>query len=407
MKKIDKNTNIIGLWTGTIEDLVRPFLTGGDLIRARKIALMYIKYCNIFRIRADIAFAQGPCHETGKLTFKGIAKPEWNNFAGLGITGAEAKQTFASEDLGVLAHIVHLAWYVYPDHMHTLCSRKFDPRHFEVPGKHHPKYNGDSTLGNLSGKWAVPGKYKQPDGSWITYDMKIAKYANIINDISISEEVSDVEKVSTIADELKQSKPPSKNKNIPVFPWVAPVKENGRYDIIVQLGHIGRIKGATGAYREQEFTQALGDAIEPLLKRSGLNFRIMGADDWLKVKPNEAKIFFSLHGDGSKNKKAGGYSLGFKPDSDEKFKEELAVSYGELCGLRRRSDNYTAGLRKYYSWRDDLKRKPHVVAEYYALLEHCFMSNKKERTWLFNSIEEIAEHHVNLITKFLKENNGN
>ena len=140
MNKVDGKTNIIGLWKGTVEDLVRPFLTGGDIYKARKIAPMYIKYCKIFNIRADIAFAQGPCHECGKLTFKGIAKPEWNNFAGLGITGAGAKQTFASEDLGVLAHVVHLAWYVYPDHVHSLCSKKFDPRHFLTSGGHHLGY---------------------------------------------------------------------------------------------------------------------------------------------------------------------------------------------------------------------------------------------------------------------------
>jgi len=431
MKKVDGKTNIIGLWNGTIDDLIRPFLTGGDIVRARRIAPMYIKYCRMFNIRADIAFAQ-MCHETGKLTFKGIAKGNWNNFAGLGITGAGAKQTFADEDLGVIAHIAHLAWYVYPDHVHSLCSNKFDPRHF---GTTHYKYNGDSTLGNLSGKYAVPGKYKQPDGSWITYDMKIAKYANIINNVveeapiillQKGDKGTEVKKLQTYLNSVGSSlvvdgdygprtegqvKAFQKREKLDITGYINVITkkkmndfvvvEPDKLDVLVQMGHIGRTKGATGAYREQEFTQALGDAMYPLLKNSSLSYRIMNADNWLKPEPNEANIFLAVHYDGSANKNARGYSLGFKPNTNEDFKEKLAIAYGKLCGFKRRGDNYTANMRKYYAWRDDLKRKPHVVGDNLVLIECGFGSNDIEREWMFANINAIAKCFVDTIVEFL------
>jgi len=440
MKKVDGKTNIIGLWNGTIDDLIRPFLTGGDIVRARRIAPMYIKYCRMFRIRADIAFAQGPCHETGKLTFTGIAKPEWNNFAGLGITGAGAKQTFADEDLGVIAHIAHLAWYVYPDHVHSLCSRKFDPRHFASKTKNHPKYNGDTTLGNLSGRWAYPGKYKQPDGSWITYDMKIAKYANIIN--SAVEETPVVKPIILLqrgdkGEEVKKLqkyltsvgfylvvdgdygprtegavKAFQKREKLEITGYVNDITkkkmndfivvEPEKLDVLVQMGHIGRTHGATGARGEKTFTKALGMAMKKLLKKTDLKFRVMEADNWLSPEPNKATIFISLHYDGSSNKEARGYSLGFKPNSDEKFKEELAVSYGKLCEFTRRRDNYTSNLANYYAWTTNKNRSyQHTDCKYYALLEHGFGSNKIEHTWMMSNIDLIAKHHIDLITEFL------
>jgi N-acetylmuramoyl-L-alanine amidase len=377
---ITEKTAITGHWKGTVEDLLRPFANGGDIIRAKRLAPMYIKFCEKFKIRADIAFAQ-MCHETGLLKFTGIARPEWNNFCGLGITGPGAKQTFKTEDLGVVAHCAHLAWYVFPDHVNSMCSKNFDPRHFEAAGNHHPKYNGDVTLKRLAGSWAVPGdKYAQA----------IVKYANIINNFG------------TITDELEPISLPE-----PVSPIVeTPANGETKFDVIVQMGHVGRIKGATGAYREKGFTQKLGNSMASLLELTKLNYRVMGADDWLPIEPNRAKIFFALHYDGSTNKDARGYSLGFKPGTDEAFKEKLAVSYGKLAIpniSHRRKDNYTQGLKLYYAWRDDLKRKPHVVADWYALLEHGFGSNEIEREWMFKNIYNIAKHHVDLIVEFLNE----
>ncbi len=119
----------------------------------------------MFNIRADIAWAQ-MCHETGFLEFKGDVKSSQNNFAGIGATGGGVPgNSFASEELGVIAHYAHLAWYYFPDDVNQYCTNQFDPRHF---GSSHPNYTGDTTLGFLNGRWA-PGS---------TYTDKIILFAN-------------------------------------------------------------------------------------------------------------------------------------------------------------------------------------------------------------------------------------
>ena len=177
---ITENTSLIGIFGGTEYDLYKLFEGYGpkdaDLARAKRLALLYIKWGKTFILRADLAWCQ-MVHETGWLRFKGTAKPEWNNFAGIGVTGpANIGNRFKTEELGVIAQFAHLAWYITPTHVNSYCNNKYDPRHF---GNSH-RYNGNSSLSRLSGSWAVPGKYKQPNGTWITYGGQIAKFANLI-----------------------------------------------------------------------------------------------------------------------------------------------------------------------------------------------------------------------------------
>ncbi len=134
---------------------------------ARRLAPIYIQYGKLFNIRADIAWAQ-MCHETGFLEFTGNVKPEQNNFGGLGSTGTGvAGNSFATEELGIIAHYAHLAWYYYPNHINQYCSITYDPRH---SGTGHYKYTGDTSVGFLNGNWA-PGS---------TYTDKILQFANQI-----------------------------------------------------------------------------------------------------------------------------------------------------------------------------------------------------------------------------------
>ena len=104
----------------------------------------------------------------------------------------------------------------------------------------------------------------------------------------------------------------------------------------------------------------------------------------------------ALHYDGSKNKDANGYSCGYKPETNQLFKENMAISYGKLCGFKRRPDNYTTGLKKYYGYN-------HTKADFYLVLEHGFGTNKKERNWMFANIDNIAKHHTDFIVNFLKD----
>ena len=162
-------TGVVGYREVTVDQLVKIFENRNStkVEWARRIAPLYIEYGKLFNMRPDIAWAQ-MCHETGFLEYTGDVSPDQKNFVGMGATGGGVPgNSFATEELGIIAHYAHLAWYYYPDHVNIYCSTVYDPRHF---GSYHYKYTGDTTLGFLNGKWA-PGS---------TYTNKIILFANQI-----------------------------------------------------------------------------------------------------------------------------------------------------------------------------------------------------------------------------------
>jgi hypothetical protein len=167
--EINNKTSMTGYIDVSVEQLTGLFekRNPAKLERARRLAPIYIQYGRMFNIRADIAWAQ-MCHETGFLEYTGDVKPDQNNFAGIGATGGGVPgNSFATEELGIIAQYVHLAWYYFPDHVNQYCSLEYDPRHFD---NIHKYYTGDTSLGFLNGRWA-PGA---------TYTDKIALFANEI-----------------------------------------------------------------------------------------------------------------------------------------------------------------------------------------------------------------------------------
>jgi len=166
---ISKSTSMVGYQEVSAEQLVGLFVkrNPSKTERAARLAPMYINYGKMFNIRADIAWAQ-MCHETNFLEYTGDVKPGQNNFAGIGATGGgEPGNSFATEELGIIAHFAHLAWYYFPDHVNKYCSLEYDPRHFDNVHKY---YNGDTSLGFLKGRWATDTNYAD----------KIAQFANEI-----------------------------------------------------------------------------------------------------------------------------------------------------------------------------------------------------------------------------------
>ncbi len=187
-------------------------------------------------------------------------------------------------------------------------------------------------------------------------------------------------------------------------------KPSNYFDIIIQMGHVGRTSGATGAPGEMAFTQALGDAMAELLEKDqpDFSYRIMGADNWVTPQPNRCKVFFSLHADGNNNPAATGFSLGYKPGSDPAFAYFIAKSYRQLAIppiSHQRADNYTSGLANYYAWTLDPPRRTvhRVIADYYSLLEHGFITNPVERTWMTANLDKIARHHVKRVREWFKK----
>ncbi len=166
---VSNATNVIGYTDVTVDQLVKIFSDRNStkMDKARRIAQYYIDYGKLFNLRADIVWAQ-MIHETGFLEYTGDVGPDQNNFAGIGATGGGViGNSFASEELGVIAHYSHLAWYYYPEHINEYCNNQYDPRHF---GTTHYRYTGDASLGHLNGRWA-PGN---------TYTEKIILFVNQI-----------------------------------------------------------------------------------------------------------------------------------------------------------------------------------------------------------------------------------
>lgn len=371
---ITLETSVIGDCIVSADNLIEQFEKHpknqgrpADVARAKRLAPLYVKYGKLFKIRPEVVAWPQMEHETGFLTFTGDVKPNQNNFAGIGATGGVPGNSFKSEELGVIAHYAHLAWYFYKNHINEFCSAKYDPRHFASKvGMEiivHPRFTGDTRLQHLAGSWAVPG----------------VEYANRI--FALAKEIEEVSQV-------------------------VPSPINEKFDVIIQMGHVGMITGSTGTAGEREWNKKLGDAMEPLLKASGLHYSIIGGV--APTKQLKCKVFLSLHCDGL-NATARGYTLGFKPKTNEAFKEKLAISYGKLSGFIRRKDNSTGGLRLYYMWTNhsEYAGNPYVdqriLADYYALLEHGFFTNPTERKWLEENVFLIAKHHVNIIIGFLKE----
>jgi len=158
----------VGYTRVTVDQLVKIFedRKSTKVEWARRIAPIYIKYGELFDLRADIAWAM-MCHETGFLEYTGDVSADQKNFCGMGAVGGGVPgNSFETEELGIIAHYAHLAWYYYPSHINMYCSLTYDPRH----GDTHYRYTGDLTLGFLNGSWA-PGA---------TYTDKIILFANQI-----------------------------------------------------------------------------------------------------------------------------------------------------------------------------------------------------------------------------------
>ncbi|NLL99933.1 MAG: glucosaminidase domain-containing protein [Treponema sp.] len=125
----------------------------GNKEKVQRLATLYIDECKIENINHDIAFAQ-MCLETGFLRFGNLVTEDMNNFCGLGAISSEQRGlTFATEQLGVRAHVQHLHAYGSTGHLKNEC---IDPRYKYV------KPRGKApTIFELAGTWASDKAYGQ------------------------------------------------------------------------------------------------------------------------------------------------------------------------------------------------------------------------------------------------------
>ena len=117
------------------------------------LASYYIEECSTEGINSDVAFIQ-MCHETGYLKFGNLVTPEMHNYCGLGaIDAAHPGEWFATEQIGVRAHIQHLHAYATTEDV-RLNGTLVDNRYKWV----RPRGKAP-TVFELAGTWAADPLY--------------------------------------------------------------------------------------------------------------------------------------------------------------------------------------------------------------------------------------------------------
>ncbi len=141
-----------------VEQLTAFFMSRNahaDPVHIKNFAQYYIDEASAEGINSDVAFAQ-MCLETGFLRFGGLVQPDFHNYCGLGAMDAEHPgEQFATEELGVRAHIQHLQAYATTEDI-KLHKELVDPRYNWV---HKTKFIED--IYGLAGTWATDPQYGQ------------------------------------------------------------------------------------------------------------------------------------------------------------------------------------------------------------------------------------------------------
>lgn len=151
-------------------------------------------------------------------------------------------------------------------------------------------------------------------------------------------------------------------KKIHSNPPVSKGDVGDQYDVIVQIGHYKRTKGATGGQgiyvNEQEMASMIGVGIMQRLKGMKVNDKpikalLIGADDYSRGL--NTKIFLSLHTDSAP---APGCkvdpSMGYEAKDDAKGMHMVGLALALSLGLdaeKFMKDNYTRNLSGYYAYR--------------------------------------------------------
>jgi hypothetical protein len=168
--------------------------------------------------------------------------------------------------------------------------------------------------------------------------------------------------------------------------------------VLVQAGHVAPrepgFEGGTGTIREQELTKAIRRRLCKLLRFDPRFDPVPCPGDIPDGVSVDAAIF--LHGDGSENAAASGYSFGFPIHPvNEKLVRLIDAEFKRIPGHPpHHSDNYTGGLREYYGYR----RVPTAGPE--VLVEHGFLTNPGEQRWIFKHLGALANAEYRALCGF-------
>lgn len=177
-----------------------------------------------------------------------------------------------------------------------------------------------------------------------------------------------------------------------------------KWNIVIQAGHAGRTRGATGTSgpfgAEKVWTERTAKAAVPRLTALGWTVTWTLAD----APVPDSDVFVALHQDGSVNKSARGPSVGYPSslpacrDAAQAWKAEYAKHYP---GPAFRKDNYTTGLAHYYGCNPSKRAGSSAPARF--ICEHGFATNHTDAEWMWSpagldavvaAINAAAWHHL-------------
>jgi hypothetical protein len=165
--------------------------------------------------------------------------------------------------------------------------------------------------------------------------------------------------------------------------------------VLVQAGHLApREPGIAGlgATGESQLVKRIRDRLVKLLEQDGRFDGIPVPGDIPDGISVDAALY--LHADGFTDPTAGGFSFGFPvTPGNKKLVALIEDEFLKLPGHpKRRTDNGTADAAEYYAYR-------RVATNHEALVEHGFVSNPGEHTWLKNNVGNLAQAEYKALCK--------
>jgi len=189
------------------------------------------------------------------------------------------------------------------------------------------------------------------------------------------------------------------------------VTRSREFDVVVQMGHVARTRGATGTSdrrargdgwrgSEQDFARQIGPRVKVRLEAAGLSVALIGADDDSPT----AEVFVALHQDGSGLVNSHGASVGYPVHGDGGVLAKMWKARYTLLGwpFGFNPDNFTTGLHWYYGF-GGLRRWWWKRAKYDAafLIEHGFATTPSEEDWMWDRLDQIAGVDADSILQYL------
>jgi hypothetical protein len=149
--------------------------------------------------------------------------------------------------------------------------------------------------------------------------------------------------------------------------------------LVVQRGHVPRIRGATGGPFEQQVAIAVAVQIAAM-RPAGWTLRIIDADEPVSRYAGDA--FVSLHCDASGNPSVRGASVGHRTPEGRALGAAWKAAYATAgWPWPFRADNYTPALAGYYGTGHAVRAGNRRA----VIVEQGFTTNATERAWLLSA----------------------